>query len=171
MLCFWKRDAEQSRFLRDCWVWISSTMKRFSKSLKRSHFWPCRLLSLVYPKMCQFKIKVLGIPGFDPVQCNDVTKIKTLLVILGKHQQYNIQGLQGLPKKITKVKQFSWALNFTKKCFLSCFELRVNDKFTLLSFQVRHNHLVVSWDAGASSGLIGPGRLLEADHWAFEQWP
>ena len=31
-------------------------------------FVACRLLSLVYPKMCQFKIKVLGIPGFDPVQ-------------------------------------------------------------------------------------------------------
>ena len=49
----------------------------------------------------------------------------------------------------------------TKKWSISSLKLRINNKFVLLSFQVRHNHTLASWKAGASSLLSGPGRLLE----------
>ena len=70
---------------------------------------------------------------------------------------------QGLPERVSKVKRFSWTLNFTTNDFLSFFEMIISDKFTLLRSQVRNHHPVASWEADALSVLSGPGRRLEAE--------
>ena len=64
--------------------------------------------------------------------------------------------------KKEECKQNFIGTKFHKKCFISHFNIRI-------SFQVPQNYPLAPWKAEASSVLLGPGMLLEADQWPQHQ--